>query len=292
MTNELAVRPAEGVGFTPGRAAVINTSGQIDGAAGNLSDCVRVDGTSGPCGTGGSGSGVLPSFADGEIPGGAANGSNTAFTLAFAPSPAGSLLLYRNGLLMKQGTDYVLTGNAVTFFAAATPQSGDSLVASYRYANPANPLGTLTAAQVICGSVGTSTAAAALTQLGSCTIPAGLLGAGDRVEVQFQYAHSGSAAGFTADIEWGGIAVLTRTAAAGETAIAGRLEFGIYPGGQAWNAESSGNTLSFATAAGNATADTTQNLTIALRGEMSAAGSDSVILRNFTVVRYPAQTNP
>ena len=110
LENQLILRPQAGVGFTLGRAAVINSSGQIDGASGNLSDCVRVDGSSGPCG-GGSGSGILPSFSDGEIPSGAINGSNTIFTLAFAPSPVGSLDLYLNGLLMKQGVDYTLSGN-------------------------------------------------------------------------------------------------------------------------------------------------------------------------------------
>ncbi len=41
LENQLALRPQDGVGFTLGRAAVINSSGQIDGASGNLSDCVQ-----------------------------------------------------------------------------------------------------------------------------------------------------------------------------------------------------------------------------------------------------------
>ena len=75
------------------------------------------------------------------------------------------------------------------------PQTGDLLMASYRYANPSNPLGSLTSPQVICSSVGASTSATTLTQLGSCTIPAGLLGTGDRIEMQFQYAHTGNVDG-------------------------------------------------------------------------------------------------
>ena len=55
LANELAVRPMKGVGFGIGRAAVINQAGQIDAASGNLGDCVRVDGSSGPCGSGGGG---------------------------------------------------------------------------------------------------------------------------------------------------------------------------------------------------------------------------------------------
>ena len=86
LENTLSLTAMKGVGFVLGRAAVINSSGQIDGAAGNLSDCVRVDGSSGPCGS--SGGGVLPSFSDGEVPGGSINGTNTSFTLANQPSPA------------------------------------------------------------------------------------------------------------------------------------------------------------------------------------------------------------
>src|SRR5580704_19301931 len=57
LSNELAVRPMKGVGFGIGRAAVIDQAGQIDAASGNLGDCVRVDGSSGPCGGGGGGLG-------------------------------------------------------------------------------------------------------------------------------------------------------------------------------------------------------------------------------------------
>lgn len=289
LTNALGVRAAEGVGFAIGRAAVINQAGQIDGASGNLGDCVRVDGSSGPCGSGG---GLLPSFSDGEAPAGAVNGVNSAFTLNFAPSPAASLILFRNGVLMKQGVDYSLSGASITFFLGSLPQAGDVLFASYRYANPANPLGTLTSSQVICSSVGASTSAATLSPLATCTIPAGLLGTGDRIEVQFQYAHTGVTTGFTAELHWGGTTVLSRAGAAAETAFVGRLSFGIYAGAQSWDTESWGNSLALANAVGAAGENTTVNLTISLLGQMSGATADSVALRNFTVVRYPAQVNP
>src|SRR5512142_436196 len=120
----------KGVGFGIGRAAVINQAGQIDAASGNLGDCLRVDGSSGPCGSGGGGT-AGSSFADAEVPAGAVNGSNTVFTLASTPSPAGSLELYRNGLLMRQGADYQIATNTITFFIGSVPQSGDLLVASY-----------------------------------------------------------------------------------------------------------------------------------------------------------------
>ncbi len=291
LTNQLAIRPQEGVAFTVGRAAVINSSGQIDGASGNLTDCVRVDGSSGPCGSGGSG-GVSPLYSDGETPGGSVNGSNTVFTLSFAPSPQASLDLYRNGLLMRLGTDYTLSTNVVTFLTASTPQVGDMLVASYRYANPSNPLGTLAAGQVVCSSTGASTSATSLTQLGSCTIPAGILGAGDRIEVQFQYAHSGSTAGFTGEIHWGGTTVISRSATSGEAGLSGRITIGLLTGSQGWDVESWGASSPVAATIGSAAENISQNLTISFRGLMSATTSDSILLRNFTVIRYPAQSNP
>lgn len=289
LANELALRPMKGVGFTIGRTAIINQSGQIDGAAGNLSDCVQVDGSSGPCGSGG---GILPSFSDGEIPVGAVNGSNVTFTLSFAPSPVLSLDLYQNGLLLKPGADYSLAGNVITFFLAATPQTGDLIQASYRYADPNNPLGTLTAAQVICSSVGGSTSSTTQVQLGSCTIPAGMLGAGDRISVQFQYVHVGTVTGFTPEIHWGGTTVLSRAAPAGESAVVGRLSFGIATAGQTVDMQTWGNTLALANTVALAGEDTTQSLSVSLRGQMAGSTSDSLILKNFTVIRYPAQVNP
>jgi hypothetical protein len=291
LQNQLAIRPQDGVGFALGRAAVINTSGQIDGASGSLSDCVRVDGSSGPCGSAGGG-GILPSFSDSEIPAGTINGANTVFTLASTPSPTGSLDLYLNGLLMKQAVDYTLSGNTITFLMVSTPQTGDTLVASYRYANPSNPLGSLTAAQVICSSAGTGTSATSLTQLGSCTIPAGLMGTGDRIEVQFQYAHTGTSTGFTGEIHWAGTTVLSRAAGSSEPAMVGRMSFGVSTGAQYWDAQSWGNSLSLAIATGTAAANTTQNLTVSFLGNTTSSTSDAALLVNFTVIRYPAQSNP
>lgn len=135
LANELNARPLKGANFGPARAAVINSGGLIDAAGGNLGDCVHVDGSSGPCGSATSGSALA--YADGETPSGLVNGTNTAFNLNFAPSPAASLTFYRNGILMKQANDYTLSGNTVTFFTASAPQSGDLLTASYRYVSNA-----------------------------------------------------------------------------------------------------------------------------------------------------------
>lgn len=80
------------------------------------------------------GSGSSYSFADAEKPSGPINGSNVGFTLAHAPNPAASLRLYKNGILLLQNTDYILTGSTVVFMSTKiTPQTGDLLSAYYRY---------------------------------------------------------------------------------------------------------------------------------------------------------------
>lgn len=70
-------------------------------------------------------------YVDGEVPGGAIDGTNAAFTLAAVPA-ASSLKLYRNGIRLTQGSDYTLSGQAITFAAGAVPQPNDSLMADYR----------------------------------------------------------------------------------------------------------------------------------------------------------------
>lgn len=128
LSWELTNRPARGTLFTASRAAIINANGGLDGAAGNPADCVKVDGSSGPCGSGG----VGLAFVDGEAPAGVLNGSNAVFTLAAAPAPVASLMLFRNGILLRSGVDYALTGSTVTFQPGAIPQSGDLVQAFYR----------------------------------------------------------------------------------------------------------------------------------------------------------------
>jgi len=130
LQDALNVRPTLGTTFGVSRSAIIDATGAIDAAAGNLSDCLHVDGTSGPCSTGGSAS--APIFVDGEAPSGTMDGSNTGFSLSNVPNPASSVALFRNGLLQTQGRDYTLASNAITFQAGAVPQPSDVLSAYYR----------------------------------------------------------------------------------------------------------------------------------------------------------------
>ncbi len=71
-------------------------------------------------------------FVDAVAPTPAANGATKKFTLPSSPSPALSLRLYANGLLLQQGTtaDYTLLKSVITF--AAAPAGGTTLIAYYR----------------------------------------------------------------------------------------------------------------------------------------------------------------
>jgi hypothetical protein len=127
LRDELDARPTKSATFTYSRAVVISGNGELESATGDPGDCIRVDGTSGPCGSTGSG----PAFVDGEVPGGTIDGVNVTFTLASEPLPPASLMLYRNGVL--QGTsDYTLLGSVVLFNGPSVPRTGDTLQASYR----------------------------------------------------------------------------------------------------------------------------------------------------------------
>jgi uncharacterized protein YoxC len=80
------------------------------------------------------GTGTATDFNDAELPSGTINGTNLTFTLAATPSPAASLTLFKNGVLLTQGADYVLSAATVTFAnTTVAPQAGDSLTASYRH---------------------------------------------------------------------------------------------------------------------------------------------------------------
>jgi len=487
LEEALEARVEKGPGFAPSRAVFVNAQGALEAVVGNLGDCVRVDGTAGPCG--GNAVGTNARFVDAETPAGLINGTNAVFTLSDSPSPPSGLALYRNGLLLKQGLDYTLKGNVITFAPEAIPQPGDVLAASYRMSGgesfahplldemhsdttpaapvrgdlivaagtatttwtrlplgPANrclvsngqdvvwntclftnfpagsvpfvdgngnlaqnnnrlywdnqsrrlsvgnnastatllvwdalpgtgsttlavragegqgsaPLaswqnaygvevarmdagGRLTASsiqassssqqaawrdsgstedptsaangdvwyntslqarksveggqvhtlpQVLCSSTGTATSSSSLVRLGSCTIPAGLLKPGDRVDIRFDFSHQGTTSGFRIEVRWGATAMLAQALDASATLISGRADAAVRAGGVQWSVQSWGTGVSFSVGAGQATDSLVDPLKIELLGAMAAPTAESVTLENFTVLRYPAQANP
>ena len=78
------------------------------------------------------GSSASANFADAEIPAGAIDGVNRAFTLANTPNPAASLVLVQaRQVLQGGGLDYTLSGASLTLISA--PAIGDELQAWYRH---------------------------------------------------------------------------------------------------------------------------------------------------------------
>jgi hypothetical protein len=287
LQADLSQRAMKGAGFGTNAVAVVDDNGMIETAVGDPGDCVFVDGTTGPCGQ--------PAYSDAETPGGVIDGVNNTFTLANTPLGS-SLMLFLNGLYTTANFDYTLTGQAIQFVAGAIPQPGDTLIASYRVDTSAGgdisaltaPGGTIhtLAAPVICSAAGTGSGATAWTSLGGCDIPAAGLMPGDRIEVRFTFAHSGTTSGFNMQVNWGNTTILARTGSAQDVAIAGRADAAITAAGAQVSIESWGTVLSFLPGILNTPAQT--GLEVVFRAALSQVGPDSVTLTNYTVLRYPA----
>jgi hypothetical protein len=290
LVDDLAARPLMGPGYAPGRAAYIGETGALEAVAGSLTDCVRVDGTAGPCGA----TGGEQAFVDGEVPAGLVDGANTVFTLSEAPVPAASLQFFRNGVLQQQGLDYTLSGYVITFAGDSVPQTGDILLGSYRVASVAAPPGTLPEGlpEVLCSNTGTSTNSTTLVLLGSCTIPGGVLQAGDRVAISFNYTRTGSSGTVAFDVLWGGTTIVARTGGASTSNVAGDAEAGVHSGGAQLSVQSWGNSLSVSADTGSSADSLAAPLVIGFWGRMTSSTSNTIDLRNFTVVRYPARVGP
>jgi len=280
LVADLGARPLKAPGFAPGHAATVNSSGQLDSVVGNPADCVHVDGSAGPCGSGGS----AYNFVDADSPAGVVDGSNSTFTPSGVPNPSSSIALYRNGVLQKAGFDYSLSGGAIQFVAAAVPQPGDVLLASYRTA--ANGSISWPAPQVLCSGTGAPASLANLTPLALCSVPAGLLAPGDRLEVHFDYAHQGTSGGAAIAVQWGATKALNVSAAAGESMLTGRLDAAILTTGAQVSSQSWGSNTNFTTSVLNATDSYSAGLTLTFLGSV-AAGTDSIALPHYSVVRVP-----
>jgi hypothetical protein len=285
LISDLAARPIKGPAFAAGRTAVVDGSGLVESASGNATDCMHVDGSSGPCGGG------APTFVDGDLPTGIVDGSNATFALTAVPAPSASLSFYRNGMLQKPSVDYTATGNSVQFLTGATPQPGDTLLASYRTGASAGAtagsFAGFSTMQVLCSGMGITGSASSLTSLGTCSIPAGLLAQGDRLEIRFDYAHSGTAGGFSIEVHWGATTIVHRDALLTETLLAGRADAGILASSAQLSSQTwGGSTLAFSVTAVAAADAFSNGITVDFRG-LTANGGDTLTLTNFTVVRVP-----
>lgn len=299
LLTDLSLRPVKGVTYTTGRTAMVDDSGAIDSVEGNLSDCVHVDGSSGAC----IDTTYLPVFVDFETPGGVVDGSNATFTLANPPTPATSLSLYRNGLMLQAGLDYnIQADGSILFVAAAVPQPGDVLVASYRTGtSSSNVVSAATAQnveipikmQVLCSGSGATTSSLTAVALGSCTIPAGTLAMGDRVEVRFNYSYhsslQGTAGGFNFRVAWGTATMVQRTASAQDAIVTGHGDATFGLAGTTLDMQSWGTVLPLSSLVEPASDALSNAIVVDFNAGLNATGTDTVSLQNYTILRYPAQ---
>lgn len=134
LQAELASRPVRSANWATVRVAMWGSDGKLTAVEGSSTDCIHADGSTGPCGNapGGTGSSGGVVWVDAETPSGVINGSNVDFDLSTSPAPANSLMLYRNGVLLKPGLDFILTGQHIAFDPAAVPLNGDIVQAWFR----------------------------------------------------------------------------------------------------------------------------------------------------------------
>jgi hypothetical protein len=279
LTVDLAARPVKASAYAPGRVVFANSQGALESVSGQDADCVRVDGSTGPCGGADN-----TSFIDAETPAGTINGANAAFTLAYVPSPAASLMVYRNGLLMKLGLDFTLSNRTLTFLTGAIPQAGDTLLAAYRMSGSAT---AYPGPQVLCSGVGATINLGSDSSLGTCTIPSGLLTAGDRVEIRFALQHGGTAGGFHFDVKWGTSYLIQRDGGSGDVLVSGRGDAVVLADAAQLSGQSWGTVLPLAGSVTTAAESGVTGVTVEFFGRVSAAGSDTLALKNFTVIRFP-----
>ncbi len=133
--------------------------------------------------------------------------------------------------------------------------------------------------------------------IGSCSIPQTFFDSGDRIEISLNFEHAGSASAFVTEIFIGSTSVFNRQFATTDTLAYVKGSGGYYPTGAAFGTHSFGTAGSssgtaMAGLSGNVTLTPTAATQITFRARLATASSDVVTLRNYTVVRFPAQFNP
>ncbi len=151
--------------------------------------------------------------------------------------------------------------------------------------------------QVICSVGGGTTSSTTNAVLGSCNVPAEFFDSGDRIELAANFEHGGTASDFTVEIFIGSVSLFSRSFASTDTLAFVRGSGGYYPTGVALGTYSFGTAGSnagsaFAGLSANTTLVPTAAAKIQFRGRLNTGGGDTLFLRNFTVIRYPAQFNP
>jgi hypothetical protein len=136
--------------------------------------------------------------------------------------------------------------------------------------------------------MGAATSSTTLSSLGTCTIPAGTMQPGDRVKIDFDYSHEGSLTGFTFAVNWGNTLLV-----AAQWSRQRRVRFRVGRSRrQHVRLPVVGAELGYRAGPRRRRAERIRlavvPIVLAFQGQMAATTTDTVTLRNFSVVRYPA----
>ncbi len=178
------------------------------------------------------------------------------------------------------------------------PVSGDSWFNNSQRARKTFEAGQVhPVPQVLCSVGGGATSSTTNVVIGSCSIPQTFFDSGDRIEISLNFEHAGSASAFVTEIFIGSTSVFNRQFATTDTLAYVKGSGGYYPTGAAFGTHSFGTAGSssgtaMAGLSGNVTLTPTAATQITFRARLATASSDVVTLRNYTVVRFPAQFNP
>jgi hypothetical protein len=104
-----------------------------------------------------------------------------------------------------------------------------------------------------------------MTAIGACAIPAGLLLAGDRVEIHFDPAYTGTASGFTFEVDWEATPILNRTGATSDALVSGRADAAALASGSQLSSQSWGTVLPFSVSVAPSTDAYAPGITINFR---------------------------
>jgi hypothetical protein len=109
------------------------------------------------------------------------------------------------------------------------------------------------------------------------------------LEVRFSLSHQGSANGFVFSVLWGPAIMVQRTASSSDAMVSGHGDAAIGPAGANLDMQTWGSVLPLASGVASAPNALATALKVDFQIALSAAGTDSVSLQNYTVLRYPAK---
>ncbi|MBY0505250.1 MAG: hypothetical protein K2X03_15155 [Bryobacteraceae bacterium] len=147
--------------------------------------------------------------------------------------------------------------------------------------------------QIVCSTTGTANGTTAFVDLGTCTLPTGLFTAGDRLQIEATYMHSGGTAASELDVLMGTVTLAGRAIPAADDVVTLEISVGFGTDTAAWSARTVGVNSGPRYTVGQSPFVSGGSLgQLRLRARELTSGTDTVRLLNYTVRRLPQQINP